>query len=85
MVPNERVTDFRTFVSGVKAKHLRGGLDIRQCQKEVAAMLEGKVLVGHALHHDLKVEMNPTFKARGEVGYALGTTGGIRKCPIAQK
>lgn len=55
VVPNERVTDFRTFVSGVKAKDLRGGLPLRQCQNEVAAILKGKVLVGHALHNDLKV------------------------------
>lgn len=53
--PAERVTDFRTFVSGVKAKHLKGALSLRQCQKEVAAILKNKFLVGHALSNDLKV------------------------------
>ncbi len=55
VTPNERVTDFRTFVSGVKANHLKGGLRLRQCQEEVAAVLKDKVLVGHALSNDLKV------------------------------
>ena len=55
VTPNERVTDFRTFVSGVKANHLKGGLRLRQCQEEVAAILKDRVLVGHALQNDLKV------------------------------
>lgn len=55
VTPNERVTDFRTFVSGVKANHLKGGLRLRQCQEEVVAILKDRVLVGHALSNDLKV------------------------------
>lgn len=55
VTPNERVTDFRTFVSGVKANHLKGGLRLRQCQEEVAAILKDRTLVGHALSNDLKV------------------------------
>ncbi|CAM9930643.1 unnamed protein product [Discosporangium mesarthrocarpum] len=54
VAPCERVTDFRTFVSGVKAKHLREGIPLRQCQSEVAALLKDKILVGHALQNDLK-------------------------------
>lgn len=55
VTPNERVTDFRTFVSGVKANHLKGGLRLRQCQEEVAAILKDRVLVGHALKNDMAV------------------------------
>lgn len=44
-------------MSGVKANHLKGGLRLRQCQEEVVAILKGKVLVGHALHNDLKVRI----------------------------
>ncbi|CAN0460208.1 unnamed protein product, partial [Ectocarpus sp. 12 AP-2014] len=44
VTPNERVTDFRTFVSGVKANHLKGGVRLRQCQEEVAAILKDKIL-----------------------------------------
>lgn len=63
VTPNERVTDFRTFVSGVKANHLKGGLRLRQCQEEVAAILKDKVLVGHALSNDLKVRRDELYKA----------------------
>ena len=55
VTPNERVTDFRTRVSGVKASHLKGNFRLRQCQEEIAAIIKGKILVGHALHNDLKV------------------------------
>lgn len=61
VTPNERVTDFRTFVSGVKANHLKGGLRLRQCQEEVAAILKDRVLVGHALQNDLKVYTEHIF------------------------
>ncbi|CAM9599977.1 unnamed protein product [Phaeothamnion confervicola] len=54
--PELRVTDFRTFVSGVKARHLKDGsaVSLAECQREVAALLKGKILVGHALSNDLK-------------------------------
>ena len=55
--PHERVTDFRTFVSGVKAKHLKDSRALRpeDCQAEVRRFVSGKILVGHALQNDLKV------------------------------
>ena len=58
--PMEKVTDYRTHVSGVRPQDLRpdhGAVDFRVSQKEVAALLKGRVLVGHALHNDLKVLM----------------------------
>eukprot|EP00903_Cladosiphon_okamuranus_P007214 g7002.t1 len=83
VTPNERVTDFRTFVSGVKANHLKGGLRLRQCQEEVAAILKGRVLVGHALHNDLKALMmsHPPRATRDTAAYrpyqkAHGKAGG---------
>eukprot|EP00752_Nemacystus_decipiens_P001310 g1300.t1 len=83
VTPNERVTDFRTFVSGVKANHLKGGLRLRQCQGEVAAILKDRVLVGHALSNDLKALMmsHPPRAMRDTAAYrpyqkAHGKTGG---------
>jgi len=51
-----RVTDFRTHVSGIKPKHIRkkSATDPNKCRNEVAALMKGKFLVGHALHNDLK-------------------------------
>ena len=53
--PSERVTDYRTFVSGIEEHHLRGGIQFEDCQREVCDILHNRILIGHALHHDLKV------------------------------
>ena len=54
--PEEKVTDYRTFVSGIEPKHLKdGAVSLAEAQKMVAKILTGRVLVGHAVHHDLKV------------------------------
>jgi RNA exonuclease 4 len=50
-----RVTDFRTWVSGVTAKHLQSdkAMEVIDCRQKVAGLLRGKILVGHALKNDL--------------------------------
>ncbi|XP_055988887.1 RNA exonuclease 4 [Sorex fumeus] len=53
--PTQPVTDYRTAVSGIRPQHLGHGEDLEVVQREVANMLKGRVLVGHALHNDLKV------------------------------
>lgn len=51
----EDVTDYRTWVSGVRKKDLDHGEDFLTVQKDVAELLKGKILVGHALQNDMKV------------------------------
>lgn len=53
--PRENVVDYRTPVSGIRPEQLRNGEDFVIVQKEVAEMLKGRILVGHALKHDLNV------------------------------
>ncbi|XP_037778547.1 RNA exonuclease 4-like [Penaeus monodon] len=53
--PLEKVVDYRTQVSGIRRRDLEKGEDFKTVQKEVADLLKGKVLVGHALKNDLKV------------------------------
>jgi len=48
------VTDYRTFVSGITAEDLEGAQSFEEVQKEVLDLLQGKILVGHALVNDLK-------------------------------
>lgn len=57
--PQSFVTDFRTKYSGIRKSDLRHGkaIALAECQKEVAALIKGKVLVGHALKNDLDVLM----------------------------
>eukprot|EP00521_Asterionellopsis_glacialis_P007460 CAMPEP_0195281702 /NCGR_PEP_ID=MMETSP0707-20130614/904_1 /TAXON_ID=33640 /ORGANISM="Asterionellopsis glacialis, Strain CCMP134" /LENGTH=331 /DNA_ID=CAMNT_0040340613 /DNA_START=46 /DNA_END=1038 /DNA_ORIENTATION=- len=51
-----RVTDFRTHVSGVTAKHLHSddAMELHACRKKVGEILRNKILVGHALKNDLQ-------------------------------
>ncbi|NXF90782.1 REXO4 exonuclease, partial [Eubucco bourcierii] len=53
--PTEEVTDYRTAVSGIRPQNIKSGEDFQTVQKEVANILNGRILVGHALRNDLKV------------------------------
>jgi RNA exonuclease 4 len=51
----ERVTDWRTWVSGVREADLVGAPGFAEVQAKVASLLERRVVVGHALDNDLGV------------------------------
>lgn len=53
--PVERIVDFRTRISGIRPRDLRKAKDFQAVQKKVAELIKGRILVGHALHNDLKV------------------------------
>ncbi|KAF6734721.1 RNA exonuclease 4 [Oryzias melastigma] len=53
--PTERVTDYRTAVSGIRPEDIKNGEDVHVVQKEVADILQGRIVVGHAIHNDLKI------------------------------
>ncbi|KAM9324235.1 RNA exonuclease 4 [Gastrophryne carolinensis] len=53
--PTERVTDYRTQVSGIRPQDIKGGEQFKVVQKEVSEILQGRILVGHAVHNDLKI------------------------------
>eukprot|EP00096_Caligus_rogercresseyi_P010432 TRINITY_DN3802_c0_g1_i1.p1 TRINITY_DN3802_c0_g1~~TRINITY_DN3802_c0_g1_i1.p1 ORF type:complete len:326 (-),score=58.60 TRINITY_DN3802_c0_g1_i1:212-1189(-) len=53
--PMEKVTDYRTAVSGIRPSDIVDGEEFKVVQKEVASILDNRILVGHALKHDLKV------------------------------
>lgn len=53
--PRERVTDWRTHVSGVGPKHMAQARTFDEVQKQIAELLAGRILVGHDVKHDLRV------------------------------
>ena len=55
--PKETVTDYRTHVSGITPKLLQSARTLELVQRDVAALMEGKILVGHAVRHDLDALM----------------------------
>lgn len=55
--PKEKVADYRTHVSGVRPTDLKRGEEFEIVQKDVAKIIKGRILVGHAIRNDLKVLM----------------------------
>lgn len=53
--PTEEVIDYRTAVSGIRPEDIVHGEDVLTVQKEVADILKGRILVGHAVHNDIKI------------------------------
>jgi len=51
----ERVTDYRTAVSGVRPQDIADAPDFKTVQQKVSELIKGRILVGHAIHHDFKV------------------------------
>ncbi|ODV78245.1 exonuclease [Suhomyces tanzawaensis NRRL Y-17324] len=52
--PKEKVTDWRTWISGVTPKDLIGAVSFQEAQEEVSNLLLNKILVGHAVNNDLE-------------------------------
>lgn len=53
--PTKPVIDFRTQFSGITPAHLENAYDFADVQAEVSRIKFNRILVGHALHNDLKV------------------------------
>jgi RNA exonuclease 4 len=49
------VTDYRTAVSGIEPKHIRKDVarPFKEVQNDIRTLLEGRILVGHAVKNDL--------------------------------
>ena len=53
--PQERVTDWRTHVSGITPKLMAVARDFEEVQTEVSRLMKGRIVVGHDIRHDLQV------------------------------
>lgn len=51
--PREKVVDWRTWVSGIESKHMKIAMSYKDVQQRVADILQDRILVGHAVAHDL--------------------------------
>lgn len=52
--PKEKVTDYRTWISGIKPEHLENADSFELVTRRVANLIKDKVLVGHAISNDLE-------------------------------
>lgn len=84
--PMEAVTDYRTFVSGVRPHDMENGKPFAQVQEEVHKIVKDKILIGHALKHDLKALLlkhpqkliRDTSKCKTFKEYCKGRTPGLK-------
>ena len=53
VLPKEPVTDYRTHVSGITPQLLQSARTLESVQADVAKLLDGKILIGHAIKNDL--------------------------------
>ncbi|KAJ2674829.1 3'-5' exonuclease [Coemansia spiralis] len=69
--PTEPVTDYRTWVSGIRKRDLDKGRPFKQVQAEVAELLKDRVLIGHAIKNDLSALMlaHPPLMTRDTARY----------------
>mmetsp|Transcript_10513 Transcript_10513/g.14843 ORF Transcript_10513/g.14843 Transcript_10513/m.14843 type:complete len:322 (+) Transcript_10513:34-999(+) len=69
----EKVTDYRTFVSGVRPSDLisEHALPYEECREKVENFLDNKIIVGHALKNDFYVLniCHPWFMIRDTAKY----------------
>ncbi|KAJ1935603.1 3'-5' exonuclease [Kickxella alabastrina] len=85
--PTEAVTDYRTWVSGVRKSDLAKGRPFKEVQEQVAELVKDRVLVGHAIGNDLGALLltHPSLLIRDTSRYAgfrklnNGSAPGLRK------
>lgn len=87
VLPKEPVTDYRTHVSGITPQLLRSARTLELVQKDVAKLLDGRILVGHAIKNDLnalllahpKRDIRDTSKYPPYRALAKGRSPGLKK------
>ncbi|KAI1286030.1 RNA exonuclease 4 [Halotydeus destructor] len=85
--PLEKVTDYRTFVSGVTPEDLEHAKSFYEVQKEVCELVKNRVLVGHAIKNDLRVLFldHPKKDLRDTSKFFKATDYGGRGAPSLRK
>lgn len=55
VAPPAKVTNYRTQYSGIRRKDLENAPEFQEVQSEVAELIKGRIVVGHAVHNDFDV------------------------------
>ncbi len=87
VLPKEPIADYRTYVSGITPQLLQSARTLEEVQKDVAKLMDGRILVGHAVRHDLDALLlgHPRRDIRDTSRYpqfrklAGGKTPGLKK------
>ncbi|KAF4337679.1 RNA exonuclease 4 [Fusarium beomiforme] len=84
--PKEKVTNWRTAVSGIDQKKMRFAREFEEVQADVYKLLQGRILIGHDLKHDLEAlilshpgkDIRDTAKFPGFKKYGNGRKPALR-------
>ena len=87
VLPKEAVTDYRTHVSGITPELLQAARSLEAVQEDIATLLDGKILIGHAIKNDLaalllghpKRDIRDTSRHAAFRALAGGKTPGLKK------
>ena len=87
VLPKEAITDYRTHVSGITPMLLQEARSFETVQADLAPLLYGKILVGHAIRNDLgalllghpKRDIRDTSKHPPFKALASGKTPGLKR------
>ncbi|KAK0428491.1 hypothetical protein QR680_010835 [Steinernema hermaphroditum] len=73
VAPTQQITDYRTEVSGIRASDLVNAVPFDTVRSEINEIIDGNIVVGHALHNDFRVlQLNhPKNKTRDTAKYRL--------------
>ncbi|KAJ3770885.1 ribonuclease H-like domain-containing protein [Lentinula raphanica] len=80
----ERVVDYRTQYSGIRESDMKKAKPFEEVQKQVADLLQDRILVGHAIHNDLKaLLLSHPWNLTRDTQYLAGKTKVVRSKYIA--
>lgn len=66
--PESRITNFRTWVSGIHPHHMHQAKPFKEAKAECHRILKGKIVVGHALTGDFRVmELDETHVVKEKI------------------
>lgn len=85
--PREFITDWRTHVSGITPATMTHARTFEEVQFEIASLIKGRILIGHAIRNDLEVlmlghpkrDIRDTSRFKGFRKYAAGKTPGLKR------
>lgn len=85
--PVSPVTDYRTRFSGIRPHNLQNAIPFTVAQEEVAAIIKGRLLIGHALKNDFDVLLlsHPSHLIRDTSLYRPFTANGTKCLPSLKK
>ena len=81
------MTDYRTEVSGITPLLLRSARTFGEVQREVAKLMDGRIVIGHSMRHDLNAlmlghprrDLRDTSRYKPFRQFAAGRTPSLKK------